>query len=42
MFRRTNNDDDIDYYEVQYFDSSEIEDPKYRDLVNNKIGDLKS
>jgi hypothetical protein len=41
MFRR-NNSDDVDFYEAQYFDISEIEDPLYQSLVNNKLGDLKS
>lgn len=31
MFKKS---DDLDFYEVQYFDISEIEDPKYRELVN--------
>lgn len=30
------------FYEVKYFDTSEIENPKYRDLVNSKLDDLKS
>ncbi|CAD8208946.1 unnamed protein product [Paramecium octaurelia] len=34
--------DDFDYYEVSYFDVTDIEDPRYRDLVNNKIANLKS
>ncbi|CAD8191597.1 unnamed protein product [Paramecium octaurelia] len=34
--------DDFDYYEVSYCDVTDIEDPRYRDLVNNKIANLKS
>lgn len=39
MFRQS---DDMDFFEVQYFEASDIEDPKYLALVNNKISDLKS
>ncbi|CAD8124200.1 unnamed protein product [Paramecium sonneborni] len=34
--------DDFDYYEVSYCDVTDIEDPRYRELVNNKIANLKS
>lgn len=40
MFKKPSNQ--MDFYEVQYFDTSEIEDDRYRDLVNNKLSDLKS
>ena len=39
---RRDNSEDVDLFEVQYFDISEIEDPSYQALVNNKIADLKS
>lgn len=41
LFRKTNSDEK-DFYEVQYFDLSEIEDPLYLGLVNNRLDDLKS
>lgn len=34
--------DDFDYYEVQYCDVTDIEDSRYRDLVNSKLANLKS
>jgi hypothetical protein len=41
MFRKTTSDNN-NFYEVQYFDISEIEDPLYLSLVNNRLDDLRS
>lgn len=41
MFRSNINEDE-EFYEVKYFDNSDIDDPRYLQLLNAKISDLKS
>lgn len=36
------NQEETEYYEVQYFNLTEVDEPKYRDLLNTRMADLKS